>query len=81
MEELLNKLGKLRLVPVVKIDRADDADGLADALVEGGLSCAEITFRTAAATDAIKIMTVTFPDILVGAGTVLTIDQAERAGK
>jgi len=78
MEELLKKLGKLRLVPVVKIDHADDADGLAEALVEGGLPCAEITFRTDAAEAAIRKVAKR-NDMLVGAGTVLSVENVKKA--
>ena len=52
---------------------------LADALVKGGLPCAEVTFRTAAAEESIRIMSTKYPDMLVGAGTVLTIEQVDKA--
>ncbi|MEW6071741.1 MAG: bifunctional 4-hydroxy-2-oxoglutarate aldolase/2-dehydro-3-deoxy-phosphogluconate aldolase [Planctomycetota bacterium] len=77
-ERVTARLGALRLIPVVAIDDARHAGALADALVEGGLPCAEITFRTAAATDAIGRMAGR-GGILVGAGTVLSVAQAERA--
>jgi len=67
-----------RLVPVVVLDDAADADGLAGALVAGGLPVAEVTFRTAAAPDAIRAMAAR-GDILVGAGTVLTVGQVDQA--
>ena len=67
-----------RIVPVVAIHDAKDADPLAEALIAGGLPSAEITFRTAAAPDAIKAMAKR-GDITVGAGTVLTVDQAQQA--
>ncbi len=79
MNEVLNKLHELGIVPVVVIDDAKDAVPLAKALIEGGLPCAEVTFRTAAAADAIKAIADNFPDMLVGAGTVLSIDQVDRA--
>ncbi|WP_026498958.1 MULTISPECIES: bifunctional 4-hydroxy-2-oxoglutarate aldolase/2-dehydro-3-deoxy-phosphogluconate aldolase [unclassified Butyrivibrio] len=60
-------------------DSTDDAKPLGEALVKGGLKCAEVTFRTAAAADAIKIMTDNFPDMLVGAGTVLSTKQVDEA--
>ncbi|MBQ8128695.1 MAG: bifunctional 4-hydroxy-2-oxoglutarate aldolase/2-dehydro-3-deoxy-phosphogluconate aldolase [Clostridia bacterium] len=66
-------------VPVIAIDDAADAVPLAQALCEGGLPCAEVTFRTAAAAEAIANMTKAFPDMLVGAGTVLTNEQVDRA--
>jgi 2-dehydro-3-deoxyphosphogluconate aldolase/(4S)-4-hydroxy-2-oxoglutarate aldolase len=69
---------ELRIIPVVAIDNADHASALADALIAGGLPCAEITFRTEAAEAAIENMA-TRGDITVGAGTVLTIEQAQKA--
>ena len=79
MNEVLKKIGAIGIVPVVKIDDANDAVPLAKALCEGGLPCAEITFRTAAAEEAIRNITKAFPDMLVGAGTVLTTEQVDRA--
>jgi 2-dehydro-3-deoxyphosphogluconate aldolase/(4S)-4-hydroxy-2-oxoglutarate aldolase len=79
MTDLLEKLGHLGLVPVVAIERAEDAVELGRALLAGGLPCAEITFRTAAAEDAIRRISSSLPEIVVGAGTVLTVDQADRA--
>ncbi len=79
MNEVLNKLHELGIVPVVVIDDAKDAVPLAKALIEGGLPCAEVTFRTAAAADAIKAIADNFPEMLVGAGTVLTTEQVDRA--
>ena len=79
MGEVIEKLGKIGIIPVVAIDDAETAGPLGQALLEGGLPCAEITFRTAAAADAIHKMSATLPDILVGAGTVLTVEQADQA--
>ena len=79
MNEVLMQIKKTGIVPVVVLDDAKDAKGLGQALIEGGLPCAEVTFRTAAAEEAIRIMTREFPELLVGAGTVLTMDQAKRA--
>lgn len=79
MNEVLKKIGAIGIVPVVKIDNAKDAVPLARALCEGGLPCAEITFRTDAAEEAIRAITTEFPDMLVGAGTVLTTEQVDRA--
>ena len=79
MNDVLKKLGQLGLVPVVKIDRAEDALPLADALIAGGLPAAEITFRTAAAKDAIAAIAAARPEMLVGAGTVLTTAQVDEA--
>lgn len=67
------------IVPVIALDDAKDAKPLAQALCEGGLPCAEVTFRTAAAEESIRIMAQEFPEMLVGAGTVLTTEQVDRA--
>lgn len=79
MNEVLKKIEAIGIVPVVKIDRAEDAVPLARALVNGGLPCAEVTFRTDAAQAAIAAMAKAFPDMLLGAGTVLTPEQADAA--
>ena len=67
------------IVPVVSLPKIEDALPLAEALLEGGCGCAEITFRTAAAAEAIARIRSRFPEILLGAGTVLTAGQAETA--
>lgn len=67
------------VVPVVVVNDVKDALPLAKALCEGGLSCAEVTFRTEAAEESIRQMTKEYPNMLVGAGTVLTVDQIKRA--
>lgn len=67
------------VVPVVVLEEAADAIPLAKALTEGGLPCAEVTFRTEAAEQSIRLMSGEFPDMLVGAGTVLTVEQTDRA--
>ena len=72
-------LAELRVVPVVEIESADDAVPLARALLEAGLPCAEITFRTAAAAQAIAAIADAVPEVRVGAGTVLNVAQAEAA--
>ena len=69
------------VVPVVVLDDVKDALPLAKALTEGGLPCAEITFRTEAAEESIKVMAEAYPDMVVGAGTVLTIEQVDAAVK
>ena len=79
MNAVLEQISKIGIVPVVKIDRAEDALPLAKALCAGGLPCAEVTFRTDAAAEAIKIMTTNFPDMCVGAGTVLNAEQVDAA--
>ena len=75
------KFQKLGVVPVVVIEDVKDALPLAKALVEGGLPCAEVTFRTEAAAEAIRQMTEAYPEMLVGAGTVLTTAQVNEAVK
>jgi 2-dehydro-3-deoxyphosphogluconate aldolase/(4S)-4-hydroxy-2-oxoglutarate aldolase len=77
--EIIKKICELGIVPVVKIDDAKDAVPLAEALIKGGLPVAEITFRTAAAEETIRSITESVPGILVGAGTVLNIEQVKRA--
>lgn len=76
MEQQLRSLG---VVPVVAIDRAEHALPMADALIAGGLPVAEVTFRTAAGAEVIRILGRERPDLLVGAGTVLTPEQAKLA--
>src|SRR4051794_10152096 len=75
---VLERLASLRLIPMVVIDNADHAAAFGETLVAGGLPIAEVTFRTAAAEQAVRILA-NRGDVLVGAGTVLTIDQADRA--
>lgn len=77
--DVIKELSLIGLVPVIKIDDAKDAAPLAHALDEGGLPCAEVTFRTAAAAEAIAEMVKACPDMLVGAGTVLTTAQVDEA--
>lgn len=78
-KDILKKISEMGVVPVVTINNADDAIPLAKALIDGGLMCAELTFRTDACEEAIKLITSEFPDMLVGAGTVLTKEQVDRA--
>lgn len=80
--DVLSTLAEYKLVPIFAMDDADQANPLGDALVAGGLPVAEVTFRTAAAADAIRILAGR-GDLLVGAGTVLTtrqVDEAQDAG-
>ena len=79
MNDILNQLEKCMIVPVVVLENAKDAKPLGEALCNGGLPCAEVTFRTEAAEESIRIMSESFPDMLVGAGTVLTTEQVDRA--
>lgn len=77
--DILSEISKIGIVPVIALDRAEHAVPLAQALVKGGLPCAEVTFRTDAAEESIRLMSRTFPHMLVGAGTVLTPAQADKA--
>ena len=76
---MISELYSIGLIPVIKIENPDDAVPLAKALIDGGLPAAEITFRTACAAEAIKNITEAFPEMLVGAGTVLTCEQVDAA--
>ncbi|MGB8252284.1 MAG: bifunctional 4-hydroxy-2-oxoglutarate aldolase/2-dehydro-3-deoxy-phosphogluconate aldolase [Anaerolineaceae bacterium] len=77
--DILRTLGGLGIIPVVKIENVDHSTRLAEALIRGGLPCAEITFRTKYAGESIQKMVVAQPGMLVGAGTVLSVDQAKQA--
>ena len=79
MNAVLEKIHELGIVPVVVLNDAKDAVPLAKALMEGGLPCAEVTFRTAAAEESIRLISEAYPEMLVGAGTVLTTEQVDRA--
>ena len=79
MEQKIQAIGKLALVPVVQIEHSKDAINLGKALLDGGLPCAEITFRTESAEEAIQSIAATLPEIILGAGTVLTTAQAQKA--
>ena len=78
MNNILERIGKLGIIPVVKIEKAKDALSLGRALINGDLPIAEITFRTSAAEESIKSLTKELP-LLVGAGTILTIEQTKKA--
>lgn len=79
MDEILQRIYEIGIIPVIAIDDAEQAVPLARALVAGGLPAAEVTFRTAAGEEAIRRISTEVPEMLVGAGTVLTKDQADRA--
>lgn len=79
MNDTLVKLSQIGIVPVVALNHIEDARPLAKSLCDGGLPCAEVTFRTDCAEEAIRIMTTEFPQMFVGAGTVLTTEQVDRA--
>ncbi len=78
-EELFKTFHNIGLVPVVKIDDASKAEKLAKAMIDGGIPCAEVTFRTEAAEEAIKRMSKAYPEMLIGAGTVINPQLAEKA--
>lgn len=77
--QMVDQIAQLGIVPVVKLNHAKDAVPLCRALIAGGLPVAEITFRTDAAEESIRNVSRELPDMLVGAGTVLSVDQAQRA--
>ncbi len=76
---VLDRLARSGVVPVVVLDRPEDAVPTANAMVAGGIDVMEITFRTAAASEAIKAVAENCPDMLVGAGTVLSLEQCKKA--
>ena len=77
--DMIEQIKSEKIVPVVKLENAKDAMPLAEALMEGGINVMEITFRTAAAAECISTIAKEFPNIILGAGTVLTLDQLEAA--
>ena len=79
LHAVLDELRKIGIIPVIKIDDAEKAVPLAKALISGGIPCAEITFRTAQGEKAIAAINKEAPGILLGAGTVLTVDQVDKA--
>ena len=79
MKDSLNRFRSTGVVPVVVLDDAKDAIPTARALLAGGVNVMEITFRTAAAADSIKVVSENCPEMLVGAGTVVTLDQCKQA--
>lgn len=79
IDKVVDELGCVGIVPVVKLDKVENAEKLAKALRDGGINCAEVTFRAKGADEVIKRMTTAYPDMLVGAGTVLTCEQADAA--
>ena len=76
---VLSRIGDLSLVPVVRMEDAQNATRMAQSLTAGGLPCAEIVFRTRAAEEAMSLVASHLPEMVLGAGTVLSVDQAERA--
>ena len=79
MNDTLKQIGSTGIVPVVVLNKVSDAVPLAEALIRGGLPCAEVTFRTDAAEDSIREIAKKFPEMFVGAGTVLITEQVDRA--
>ncbi len=79
MAEIVDVLKSFGVIPVIAIEQAKDAANLGEALMRGGLPCAEVTFRTSAAAASIRKLADDYPDMLVGAGTVLHVEQAEEA--
>lgn len=79
MNQIIDKLKSIKIIPVITVNNSAHAIPLAKTLIENGLPCAEITFRTPAAADAIKKIRGEFPDLLIGAGTILTTKQVDEA--
>ena len=79
MNDTIRQISRIGILPVLKLDRVEDAIPVGQALIRGGLPCAEVTFRTDAARGAIEALSREFPDMLVGAGTVLTTGQVDEA--
>ena len=79
MNSVKERIAEIKLLPVIKLNRVEDAVPLAEALLEGGLPVMEITFRTDAAEESIRAVSKAFPDVLTGAGTVVTLEQVKRA--
>ena len=79
MTEMMQQLKKIGIIPVVVLNDVKDALPLGECLMKGGLPCAEVTFRTAAAEESIRQLAKAYPDMIIGAGTVLTTEQADRA--
>jgi len=79
MNEILKRIGEIGVVPVIAISDVEKAVPLAKALLEGGIPCAEVTFRTAEGEECIRRIAKGLPEVLLGAGTVLTVEQVDRA--
>lgn len=79
MKTVSERFEEIKIVPVVKIEDESKAEDLAKALVKGGIPCAEVTFRTEAAAESIRRMKEAYPDMLIGAGTVLKVEQVDAA--
>lgn len=79
MNKVLEEFSKIGIIPVIALDNVEDVAPLAKALIDGGLPCAEVTFRTEAAEESIRLMHEAYPDMVLAAGTVLTTEQVDRA--
>jgi 2-dehydro-3-deoxyphosphogluconate aldolase / (4S)-4-hydroxy-2-oxoglutarate aldolase len=79
MKTLNERLSEIKVVPVIAIKDASKASKLAEVLIENGLPCAEVTFRTEQAFDAIRAMREAYPEMLIGSGTVLTTEQVDQS--
>jgi len=79
MISVKERIAEAKLLPVIKLDRVEDASPLAEALAEGGLPVMEITFRTDAAEESIRTVSKAYPDVLTGAGTITSLEQLKRA--
>ncbi|WP_373951626.1 bifunctional 4-hydroxy-2-oxoglutarate aldolase/2-dehydro-3-deoxy-phosphogluconate aldolase [Vibrio pomeroyi] len=79
MKTIEQRLRDIRIVPVIAINDVAQAVPLAKVLVENGLPCAEVTFRTEAAAESIRLMREAYPELLIGAGTILTTEQVDIA--
>ena len=79
MDKILEEIGAIGIVPVIVLEKKENALALASALIEGGLPVAEVTFRTNAARESISIISKSFPDMVLGAGTVLSVEQVKVA--
>lgn len=79
MNNILRKIGEYKLIPVVISAKVEDAIPLGKAVLEGGLPLIEVTFRTEEAVEVIRVLAQNFPEMLIGAGTILTIEQVKQA--
>ncbi|MCI8476353.1 MAG: bifunctional 4-hydroxy-2-oxoglutarate aldolase/2-dehydro-3-deoxy-phosphogluconate aldolase [Clostridia bacterium] len=78
-QQIIEKIGQMKIVPVVVLNSVEETLPKMQALIDGGLPCAEITFRTPCAAEAIALAVKTYPDALIGAGTVINAEQCEKA--
>jgi 2-dehydro-3-deoxyphosphogluconate aldolase/(4S)-4-hydroxy-2-oxoglutarate aldolase len=81
MNEIINRIQKQAIIPVITVDSSKDAEWVCEVLVDAGMQVIEITFRTEAAVESIAVAKSLFPDLIIGAGTVLSLKQASRAAQ